>query len=197
MVCKGGSRVVHVPASNRIAATFLIPYCKGQKGVALLACDDGRRIAATWTADSCTTGTGDGYDQYGARFQFAFGMSEAEANARFDREAVAARDREEFPVYRPRETRKEIGFATGTGFLVTADGYLVTNHHVVEGTSEVFLWVDDTAIPARIVKLDPANDIALLKADIAGDPVVIARDEAPVVAEAVIDRKSTRLNSSH
>src|SRR3546814_16743387 len=77
-------------------------------------------------------------------------------------------------------------FATGTGCLVTADGDLVTNHHVVEGTSEVFLGVDDTAIPARIVKLDPANDIALLKADIAGDPVVIARDEAPVVAEEVM-----------
>src|SRR3546814_11035734 len=59
MVCKGGSRVVHVPASNRIAATFLIPYCQGQKGVALLACDDGRRSAATWTADTATPGTGD------------------------------------------------------------------------------------------------------------------------------------------
>jgi hypothetical protein len=72
--CIGGSRIIHVPASNRIVGLFLIPYCKGQKGYAHLECDDGREITATFTTETCTSGYGDGHDQRGGRFRFTFGM---------------------------------------------------------------------------------------------------------------------------
>lgn len=169
--CTGNSRVVHIPASNRIAGAFLIPYCKGQRGEAVLTCNDGRRIDADWTAETCTTGYGSGYDQNGARFQFAFGMSEAEALSRFKKDEVRVAAKPELPVYRPKETRKEIGYSTGTGFLVTFEGHMLTNFHVIEDASEVFVRIDGKEVPASVLKTDPENDVALIKADVVGVPI--------------------------
>jgi len=53
--------------------------------------------------------------------------------------------------------------ATGTGFFVTEDGYLVTNHHVVEGFQSFSVKVKNAMLPARIIRVDEANDLALLK----------------------------------
>jgi TPR repeat protein len=53
---------------------------------------------------------------------------------------------------------------TATGFFVTEDGYLITNHHVVRDAGEIFLITATATIPAEVVKVDEANDLALLKA---------------------------------
>jgi Trypsin-like peptidase domain len=55
------------------------------------------------------------------------------------------------------------GDSTGTGFFVSEDGYVVTNYHVVEGSSQVLFKHLDVTLPARIVAVDRENDIALLK----------------------------------
>jgi len=52
---------------------------------------------------------------------------------------------------------------TGTGFFVTEDGYLVTNHHVVSGATACMVKTRQGNLPARIVKTDEKNDLALLK----------------------------------
>jgi serine protease Do len=62
------------------------------------------------------------------------------------------------------EERKE--FSGGTGFLIEADGYVLTNNHVVENATKVVVKVggrDD--YDAKIVGRDPATDLALLKID--------------------------------
>lgn len=186
MRCIGGSRVTFIPASNYAAGLFLIPYCGGQKGIAELSCDDGRRISATWTADSCTSGYGTGYDDDGARFQFAFGMSESAALARFEKDAVAVADRPEFPVYRPKEARREKGFATGTGFLVSTNGHIVTNFHVVEDATEVFIWHGGRKYPADVIRRDSSNDVAVLKTELTGQPILIDPGMEYVVAEEIM-----------
>ncbi len=63
------------------------------------------------------------------------------------------------------------GAATGSGFILTEDGYVVTNYHVVEGASaiEVILH-DDTTYPATLVGNDATNDIAVLKVEASGLP---------------------------
>lgn len=70
----------------------------------------------------------------------------------------------QIPRYRERGTEeREIG--GGSGFLVTADGTIVTNRHVVSAEEvdyTVFLN-DGTKYEARIVARDPVNDIAILK----------------------------------
>lgn len=53
--------------------------------------------------------------------------------------------------------------SSGTGFFVTDDGYLVTNHHVVSGASSCMVKTRQGKFPARVVKTDEKNDLALLK----------------------------------
>jgi len=53
--------------------------------------------------------------------------------------------------------------SSGSGFAVTADGYVVTNHHVIEGCTDVKIHDKGKAIKATVVTYDPNNDIALLK----------------------------------
>jgi serine protease Do len=65
------------------------------------------------------------------------------------------------------ERRQESG---GSGFIISSDGYILTNNHVIEGASKVEIHygadengVGGRTIPATIVGRDPATDIALLK----------------------------------
>ena len=56
------------------------------------------------------------------------------------------------------------GVSTGSGFVLTEDGYVVTNHHVVEGASGVTVTMyDGTEYEAKIVGTDETNDVAVLK----------------------------------
>lgn len=54
----------------------------------------------------------------------------------------------------------------GSGFIIDADGYIVTNNHVIESAEEVTVILqDDTALKAEVVGRDPKTDIALLKVE--------------------------------
>ena len=54
----------------------------------------------------------------------------------------------------------------GSGFVVSDEGYILTNNHVVEGAEGVEVtFSDETVLPARVVGRDPANDLALLEVD--------------------------------
>jgi hypothetical protein len=55
--------------------------------------------------------------------------------------------------------------ATGTGFFITDDGYLISNYHVVKDATKVRLVTSAGLIDAKVVQADAANDLALLKAD--------------------------------
>ena len=64
----------------------------------------------------------------------------------------------------PQRPRQQEGF--GSGVIISADGYIITNNHVIERASEVFVTLNDNReFPARVVGRDPATDIALLKID--------------------------------
>lgn len=65
------------------------------------------------------------------------------------------------------------GTATGSGFILSEDGYVVTNCHVIEGASAVSVITHDgTEYPATIVGTVDTNDIAVLKVDATGLPAV-------------------------
>jgi len=120
--CFGNSSVTYIPPIS-----YILPVCRGQRGIAMLRCDDGRIVDSHWIAQSCTSGFGSGYDQKGNRFTFTFGMTETEAKAYIDKELTIAATKPDLPpIYKPKETRKEKGFNTGTGFFVSNDGYLIT-----------------------------------------------------------------------
>jgi serine protease Do len=58
--------------------------------------------------------------------------------------------------------------ATGTGFFITDDGYLISNNHVVKDAAKVRLVTSAGLIDAKLVQVDAANDLALLKANAEG-----------------------------
>jgi serine protease Do len=52
----------------------------------------------------------------------------------------------------------------GSGFVISADGYIVTNNHVIEDAEDIQVAFDEsTPVPARLVGRDPATDVAVLK----------------------------------
>lgn len=54
---------------------------------------------------------------------------------------------------------------TGTGFLIDTHGHLLTNYHVVEGTTDVnVIFRNDRIVRAHVLGTDPSNDLALLEA---------------------------------
>lgn len=60
--------------------------------------------------------------------------------------------------------------AQGSGFIISADGYVVTNNHVIAGAEKIeILFEDGRPAAAELVGTDPATDIALLKIDGASD----------------------------
>ena len=64
-----------------------------------------------------------------------------------------------------KSTSPDSPFASGTGFFITDDGYLISNYHVVKEATKVRLVTSAGLIDAKVVQVDAANDLALLKAD--------------------------------
>ena len=57
----------------------------------------------------------------------------------------------------------------GSGFIITEDGYILTNHHVIDGADSIVITTYDGAtFDAELVGCDDTNDIAVLKIDAAG-----------------------------
>jgi serine protease Do len=61
----------------------------------------------------------------------------------------------------------------GSGFVISADGYIMTNAHVVDGADEVLVTLTDKReLKARIVGADKRSDVAVVKVDASGLPTV-------------------------
>ena len=65
----------------------------------------------------------------------------------------------------------------GSGFIVSSDGYVLTNAHVVEGADEIIVKLSDKReFRARLMGADPRSDVALLKIEASGLPKVSLGD---------------------
>lgn len=79
--------------------------------------------------------------------------------------------------------------ALGSGVIYRSDGYIITNHHVIENASAVeVLLADGDRLEAEIVGSDPLNDLAVLRIDREGLPTIDLRptDEQLRVGETVV-----------
>ncbi len=84
--------------------------------------------------------------------------------------------------------RKEVQRGLGSGVIVTADGYILTNNHVIDGADVVYVRTSDNRkIDAKVIGSDPKTDIAVIKVNVTGlKPIVIGDSDKLRVGEWVI-----------
>lgn len=101
---------------------------------------------------SYTTRTGggyasDGYDPFGGMFDFFFGPQQRQQQPR-----------------QQKKKQEPVQSGLGSGVILSADGYIVTNNHVIDGAEKVeVLLNDNSTYEAKIIGTDEATDLALLK----------------------------------
>ncbi|MBC8167635.1 MAG: Do family serine endopeptidase [Bryobacteraceae bacterium] len=79
----------------------------------------------------------------------------------------------------PEEPRR--GGGIGSGVIVTRDGYILTNNHVVEGATQVKVSLGDKReFEAKVIGTDPRTDVAVIKIDANNLPVLPISDSARV-----------------
>lgn len=78
--------------------------------------------------------------------------------------------------------------AAGSGFILTQDGYILTNYHVVEGSNSIKVTTyDGTSYDAQLIGYDESNDIAVLKIDATDlTPVVLGDSDTLNVGDSVV-----------
>jgi serine protease Do len=80
---------------------------------------------------------------------------------------------EQFFRGQPKRTVRSLG----SGFVINADGFIVTNNHVVDGATEIKVTLaDGRELGAKVLGRDPKTDLALLKVEAAGLPVIALGD---------------------
>lgn len=78
---------------------------------------------------------------------------------------------------------------TGSGFVFDEAGHIVTNFHVIDGAQSIEVeFSDETRVPARVVGVDPANDLAVLQVDepLAAPPLELASSDELQVGQRAI-----------
>ena len=76
-----------------------------------------------------------------------------------------------FPQGGAPQQREKVG--SGSGVIIREDGYIVTNNHVIDGATKIEVTLNNNqTYPASLVGTDPATDVALLKVDASGLPVI-------------------------
>ena len=88
----------------------------------------------------------------------------------------------------PSGPRNRLITGQGSGFFISADGYAVTNNHVVDKAENVEVITDDGKThPAKVIGTDPRTDLALIKVEGGSDfPHVKLADKAPRIGDWVL-----------
>jgi serine protease Do len=81
----------------------------------------------------------------------------------------------------PRQMPQQREKALGSGVIMTSDGYLLTNNHVVDGATDVRVMLGDKReYKAKVVGTDPKSDIAVLKIDATNLPAITVANSSKV-----------------
>ena len=75
--------------------------------------------------------------------------------------------------------------ASGSGFAVSSDGYVITNNHVIEGCQEVAVYDGGRAVPVTVISYDLQNDLALLKGDFTPRTVFALSGDQPELLQDI------------
>jgi len=89
----------------------------------------------------------------------------------------------------PNQPPSGVQVASGSGFVLDKEGHIVTNYHVVDGSTKVEVtFIDGTTVHAKVVGTDPSSDLAVIQVDVKSSllqPVELGDSSALVVGEQV------------
>ena len=81
----------------------------------------------------------------------------------------------------PQQLPEQRRSGLGSGVIISTDGYILTNHHVVDGAEQIKVDLNDNrTLDAKVVGSDPPSDLAVLKVDAANLPVLALGDSDKV-----------------
>jgi serine protease Do len=81
-------------------------------------------------------------------------------------------------LFEPRRMPERNVHSMGSGFIVSSDGYILTNNHVIEGADEIQVRLTDRReFKAEVIGTDPSSDLALLKVDGKNLPTLTFADD--------------------
>jgi hypothetical protein len=78
-----------------------------------------------------------------------------------------------------------ISASSGSGFAVSSDGYVITNHHVINGCEKVLVHTKGDELPVKVITYDPQNDLALLKGDFSPKTVFPLSNSRPELLQDI------------
>jgi Do/DeqQ family serine protease len=81
----------------------------------------------------------------------------------------------------PQQMPEQRRSGLGSGVIISTDGYILTNHHVIDGAEQIKVDLnDDRTLDAKVVGSDPPSDLAVLKIDASNLPVMALGDSEKV-----------------
>jgi Do/DeqQ family serine protease len=81
----------------------------------------------------------------------------------------------------PQQVPEERRSGLGSGVIISTDGYILTNHHVIDGAEQIKVDLNDNrTLDAKVVGSDPPSDLAVLKIDATNLPVLALGDSDKV-----------------
>ena len=84
--------------------------------------------------------------------------------------------------------RKRLETSLGSGVIFSEQGYIITNHHVINGADAIQVFLrDGRSAPARLIGSDPETDVAVLKIDLPKPPVItLGRSDQTRIGDVVL-----------
>ena len=115
-----------------------------------------------------------GYDPFGGMFDFFFGNPGGQQRQQ--------------PRQQQKKKSEPVQTGLGSGVIISEDGYIVTNNHVIDNADKLeVLLNDNSSYEARIVGTDEASDLALIKIDAKGlSPITFGDSESVKIGEWVL-----------
>ena len=103
-------------------------------------------------------------------------------------EAVAKAIPSVVRIYTTNSATAGVEKGSGSGVIIDAQGYIVTNQHVINGATQIQVVLDDNRdAPAKLVGVDPDNDLAVLKIDLPNlTPITMGREDELRVGDVVL-----------
>jgi S1-C subfamily serine protease len=111
---------------------------------------------------------------------------EVEKKKKEEEKKIAEKPKKKKPKQLP-EDNKVVPAGSGSGFFVSNEGHVITNHHVVDGCNTTKVSFQGNQVDAQILAVDKMNDIAILKTNIKPDSIFpISNEDVSLLEDVVV-----------